>query len=55
MTLHNSVMKFTPFFDTKYLTNSLRHGHARECEWETVPKLSNGIVSNDLERPLTYM
>jgi len=34
---------------------AIRHGHARECEWETLPKLSNGIVSNDLARPVTYM
>jgi len=23
-----------------------------ECEYETVPKLSNGTIFNDLERPL---
>jgi len=32
-----------------YLRTDVRH----ECEEETAPKLSNGTISNDLERPLT--
>ena len=28
---------------------------AVECKWETVPKLSNGATSNDLEWPLRYI
>jgi len=38
-----------------YLQNDVRAIVAMEDEYETVVKLSNGAISNDLESPLTYI
>jgi len=51
----NPVIKVTPLFDAKYLTNGYRYGHSyyRRRIYESVPKLSNGTNFNDLEWSLT--
>jgi len=41
-----------PFFDAECITNSQRQGHSfYKMRKETIPKLSNGVMSNDLSDP----
>ena len=37
------------------LRNDTKYTHSYYMECESVPKLSNGIIFNDLERPLTQV
>jgi len=51
-----SDFKVTTFFDIEYLTNDTRYRAivTIERQQEVVCALSNGDISNDLDRPLTW-